>query len=265
MERLLRFVMSTASTVPSASETAVSKSKPEPKPKPCLLLLPHYVYTKEYYRRIVVGGVSQSGGRSRGNASSSSTLTKQANLPVKPFFLVPARRYNYAPPSWVQADGSTAVVRGRNTTAPFPSFWYCFCPETPPHYSRHRHQDDNRSSGNCNGNGKGGPNRGGIVTTGMCGCLCQALERKLGKSGKYNAAAELSFARSTGNYLFVFATHIGVGVFLCASCVLSVCLSLSYVHHSLALSHIKFICNAMLCHAMLCYAMRVDASGKVSR
>lgn len=67
--------------------------------KPFLLLLPHYVYTKDYYQR---------------------ALGSQ----VKPFFLVPKSRYSYLPPSWVQ-NGSTALTKGKVTTSPFPSFWYC--------------------------------------------------------------------------------------------------------------------------------------------
>lgn len=67
--------------------------------KPFLLLLPHYVYTKDYYQR----------------AFGSK---------VNPFFLVPKSRYSYLPPSWVQ-NGSTALAKGKVTTSPFPSFWYC--------------------------------------------------------------------------------------------------------------------------------------------
>jgi len=67
--------------------------------KPFLLLLPHYVYTKDYYQR----------------AFGSK---------VKPFFLVPKSRYSYLPPTWVQ-HGSTALAKGKVSTSPFPSFWYC--------------------------------------------------------------------------------------------------------------------------------------------
>lgn len=67
--------------------------------KPFLLLLPHYVYTKDYYQ-----------------CALGST--------VKPFFLVPKSRYAYLPPAWV-TNGSTALAKGKVTTSPFPSFWYC--------------------------------------------------------------------------------------------------------------------------------------------
>mmetsp|Transcript_13909 Transcript_13909/g.20530 ORF Transcript_13909/g.20530 Transcript_13909/m.20530 type:complete len:316 (-) Transcript_13909:4249-5196(-) len=73
--------------------------------KPFLLLLPHFVYTKQYY---------------------GSSLLKQAS---KVFFLVPSKRYSYAPPSWVSSStGSTALAKGKFQTAPFPSFWYCRAP-----------------------------------------------------------------------------------------------------------------------------------------
>ena len=71
--------------------------------KPYLLLLPHYVYTKDYYQLML------------GKEVSSSM-----------FFLVPMSRYNYVPPSWVEAEkGSKALTSGKQDTAPFPSFWYC--------------------------------------------------------------------------------------------------------------------------------------------
>jgi len=72
--------------------------------KPFLLLLPHYVYTKDYYQLML------------GPKVSSSV-----------FFLVPLKRYNYIPPTWVDAEkGSKALADGRKQdTAPFPSFWYC--------------------------------------------------------------------------------------------------------------------------------------------
>ena len=76
----------------------------EEKKKPFLLLLPHYVYTKDYYQLML------------GSKVSSSM-----------FFLVPLKRYNYIPPTWVDAEkGSKALADGRKQdTAPFPSFWYC--------------------------------------------------------------------------------------------------------------------------------------------
>jgi hypothetical protein len=72
--------------------------------KPFLLLLPHFVYTKDYYERGL------------GN-----------DLAKKIFYVVPQRRYSYIPPSWV-VNGSTALAKGKVQTAPFPSFWYCRIP-----------------------------------------------------------------------------------------------------------------------------------------
>jgi hypothetical protein len=75
--------------------------------KPFLLLLPHFVYTKDYYAR----------------ALRSKTL----------FFLVPEARYAYVPPNWVTAsDGSKALAKGKDKTAPFPSFWYCHTSDLLP-------------------------------------------------------------------------------------------------------------------------------------
>ena len=76
------------------------------KQKPFLLLLPHFVYTKDYYQR----------------ALAPNTISSM-------FFLVPEVRYSYIPPSWVEANkGSKALEQGKNKTAPFPSFWYCHAP-----------------------------------------------------------------------------------------------------------------------------------------
>jgi hypothetical protein len=77
------------------------------KQKPFLLLLPHFVYTKDYYQRALASDVISS-----------------------MFFLVPEVRYSYIPPSWVEANkGSKALEQGKNKTAPFPSFWYCHAPK----------------------------------------------------------------------------------------------------------------------------------------
>jgi hypothetical protein len=73
--------------------------------KPFLLLLPHFVYTKDYYER------------------GLGDMAKQV------FYLVPPKRYSYVPPSWVSSTtGSTALAKGKPTTAPFPTFWYCRIP-----------------------------------------------------------------------------------------------------------------------------------------
>jgi hypothetical protein len=72
--------------------------------KPFLFLLPHFVYTKDYYSRAL----------------------RSKNTAVNLFFLVPETRYSYVPPEWVtSADGSKALAKGKDKTAPFPSFWYC--------------------------------------------------------------------------------------------------------------------------------------------
>jgi hypothetical protein len=74
--------------------------------KPFLFLLPHFVYTKEYYER----GLGE-------------------DIAKKVFYVVPQKRYSYVPPAWVAIDtGSTALAKGKRETAPFPSFWYCRVP-----------------------------------------------------------------------------------------------------------------------------------------
>jgi len=98
MEKLLEFCSEIASRSGSVSGSGSGK--------PFLLLLPHFVYTKDYYSRALSSKVS-------------SDI----------FFLVPEIRYSYFPPAWVEAKtGSKAIEQGRIKTAPFPSFWYAFAP-----------------------------------------------------------------------------------------------------------------------------------------
>jgi hypothetical protein len=71
--------------------------------KPWFCLLPHWVYTKSYYNR---------------HGHNVWYLVKHTV------------RYAYEPPKWVEAgNGSTAIDKGRQRTAPFPSFWYCWYPQ----------------------------------------------------------------------------------------------------------------------------------------
>jgi hypothetical protein len=115
IEKLLKFTVGDLLGGSSGNKTTGKKSKKEHgtigSSKPFLLLLPHFVYTKDYYKHIfpVLENDSQ-------NRQSNSS----------PFFLCPLSRYNYIPPQWVTADeGSKAVAKGKVKTAPFPSFWYC--------------------------------------------------------------------------------------------------------------------------------------------
>jgi hypothetical protein len=73
--------------------------------KPCFLLLPHYFYTKQYFRETL--------------GENASAL----------FFLCPGtgRRYEYLPPAWGKTASNLEGSR-KVTTSPFPSFWYCFLP-----------------------------------------------------------------------------------------------------------------------------------------
>lgn len=76
--------------------------------KPFCLLMPNFVYTKDWFSKTLTG-------------SSLSCLGKVEMA----YILRPSLRYEYLPPSWVRADtGSTAVRKSKQTTAPFFSFWY---------------------------------------------------------------------------------------------------------------------------------------------
>lgn len=100
LEKLMRFV----ATGSCEKQTSTGRGRGR---KPFLLLLPHFVYTKQYYRDVFPQSCE--------------------GLSCNPFYLVPRSRYSYTPPEWVSSEkgGSTAVGRGKVDTAPFPSFWYC--------------------------------------------------------------------------------------------------------------------------------------------
>jgi hypothetical protein len=104
MEKLLEFCASQ-----QAAASSSKKKKPHRRPRPSFLLLPHFVYTKDYYTRALPPPPS-----SNNNRSFFS-------------FLVPKIRYSYVPPTWVadRSGASRALSKGKETTAPFPSFWYC--------------------------------------------------------------------------------------------------------------------------------------------
>lgn len=76
MERLLRFVLSTS--------------------KPALLLVPNYLYTKDYF----------------------ATMTR--GLSSQPVFVVPNKRYLYSTPY------GRRQAKSSKYTSPFPTFWFCF-------------------------------------------------------------------------------------------------------------------------------------------
>mmetsp|Transcript_6404 Transcript_6404/g.7326 ORF Transcript_6404/g.7326 Transcript_6404/m.7326 type:complete len:312 (-) Transcript_6404:136-1071(-) len=75
--------------------------------KPYFLLLPHYVYTKPYFKLLQPHCTNDVG---RGAEEEG------------PFFVAPGigRRYTYLPPQWSNGHDKA-------TTSPFPSFWYCNC------------------------------------------------------------------------------------------------------------------------------------------
>ncbi len=67
--------------------------------KPWLLLVPNFVYTKDYYQRTAL-----------------STPGTAALKP--PMYLVPNKRYTYWTPPWLHQTKFGA------STSPFPSFWF---------------------------------------------------------------------------------------------------------------------------------------------
>jgi hypothetical protein len=112
MEKLLEFCASQQQTAPASSRKnkKTKKTQSHRRPRPSFLLLPHFVYTKDYY--------------TRATSSLSSTLLSSPSFFS---FLVPKIRYSYVPPTWVadRSGASRALSKGKETTAPFPSFWYC--------------------------------------------------------------------------------------------------------------------------------------------
>ena len=118
IEKLLKFALSSSSSSSiggggkeEGRKGNSKKKKNNSTIKPWLFLLPHFVYTKDYYTR----------------ALSTSTTSSTTTIQEKIYFLVPKDRYSYVPPIWVQKEtGSTALAKGKTKTAPFPSFWYCY-------------------------------------------------------------------------------------------------------------------------------------------
>jgi hypothetical protein len=108
MERLLRFC------------TAQDASAPRDA-KPWFLLLPNYVYTKDYYA--LVFGTNGAGAKHGiGFSGKSHVSDKQsASTALAPFYVTPAgtRRYLYTTPKGRRQEKSSKY------TSPFPTFWYC--------------------------------------------------------------------------------------------------------------------------------------------
>lgn len=100
--------------------------------RPWFLLMPNYVYTKDYYGEIFGGSV---GGKSSRSEAGAWKASKHANLvhpttagavvqqtPTRPpFYVTPAgnRRYLYTTPKGRRQEKSAKY------TSPFPTFWYC--------------------------------------------------------------------------------------------------------------------------------------------
>ena len=71
------------------------------------------MYTKDCYKRTI------------GRWNNTTNNGKCNNNNSFFYFLIPEIRYSYIPPGWInQRQGSKALAKGKETTAPFPSFWY---------------------------------------------------------------------------------------------------------------------------------------------
>lgn len=91
MQRLLQFVSSSG--------------------RPWALLVPNYVYTKDYFASLCPAASAARGhGRSQADAQAQARSV---------FYLCPARRYLYTTPKGRRQEKSAKY------TSPFPTFWYC--------------------------------------------------------------------------------------------------------------------------------------------
>lgn len=82
--------------------------------KPYCLLVPNYVYMKDYYQEIVspVAVTWEPG-------AVTPTVTKSTKQKAENFYIVPNKRYLYTTPNG-RRQGKSAKY-----TSPFPTFWYC--------------------------------------------------------------------------------------------------------------------------------------------
>lgn len=83
--------------------------------KPWFLLLPNYVYMKDYYQQILSANTSNYSSSSV-SANTSATVPRADSL----FYVSPKQRYQYLTPKGRRQQKSAKV------TSPFPTFWYCF-------------------------------------------------------------------------------------------------------------------------------------------
>jgi hypothetical protein len=80
--------------------------------KPWLLLVPNWVYIKDYYPWCPTSAAAPQG---------YSSGPKQFSRATEPVYLVPTQRYTYWTPPWLHASKYGV------STSPFPSFWFIQC------------------------------------------------------------------------------------------------------------------------------------------
>jgi hypothetical protein len=90
--------------------------------KPWFLLLPNYVYTKDYYLRTFPRTDAKVNRPSHSFSKSSSSSSAVALTPDRTdtlFYIAPKHRYQYLTPKGRRQQKSAKL------TSPFPTFWYC--------------------------------------------------------------------------------------------------------------------------------------------
>ena len=119
MEQLLRFVMKSS--------------------RPWFLLLPNYVYCKDYYQDLFLHSTTTSSSSSSSSCVNANTATNNtnikgshSNIARNMFYVTPikGRRYLYTTPKGRRQEKSAKY------TSPFPTFWYCNLPHKAAVLSR---------------------------------------------------------------------------------------------------------------------------------
>jgi hypothetical protein len=119
MEQLLRFVMKSS--------------------KPWFLLLPNYVYCKDYYQDLFMNSTTTTSSSSSSSCVNVNTTTNNtnrkgnhSNIARNMFYVTPikGRRYLYTTPKGRRQEKSAKY------TSPFPTFWYCHLPHKATVLSR---------------------------------------------------------------------------------------------------------------------------------
>jgi hypothetical protein len=85
--------------------------------RPWFLLLPNFVHKKDYYQQLLVRAAAAD---VRKNSSNDNNYDDDD---IRPFYLVPDKRYIYVPPKHFRAAKKSDVHK---KSSPFVSMWYCW-------------------------------------------------------------------------------------------------------------------------------------------